>query len=278
MNLAAFAKVNLGLWVLGQRDDGFHEIITILHLINLYDEITIEPSSALSVECDSCPGGPENLAWKAAEAMGRRDVAIRIKKGIPVAGGLGGGSADAGTVMRAMRRGLSDDELMNIAARIGSDVPFFASGWSAALARGRGEILSPLRSNLRAGLILFVPEQGIDTGWAYGLLRKEGIYEDKARSELAAAAIARAVERGDIAELCQNLHNSFERVILHAKPELRRAKEALLAAGARSALLSGSGGVVYGVFPEGEALPEMPDIGGRWVRTSLGGGIEDPRA
>jgi len=269
MTLAAFAKVNLGLWVLGPRDDGFHEIITVLHLINLYDEIRIEPSSALSVECDACPGGPENLAWKAAEAVGRRDVAIRIKKGIPVAGGLGGGSADAGAVIRALRGKLPDEELVSIAARIGSDVPFFASGWTSAIARGRGESLSPLRSNLRAGIILFVPKDGVDTGWAYGLLRKERIYEDRAESELAAAKVVSAAERGDIAELSRSLHNTFERAILPIRPDLRMAKEALLTAGASAALLSGSGAVVYGIFPEGKPLAEMPDIGGRWIRTGF---------
>ncbi|MGB9590591.1 MAG: 4-(cytidine 5'-diphospho)-2-C-methyl-D-erythritol kinase, partial [Candidatus Hydrothermia bacterium] len=270
MKTRAYAKVNLGLWVLGQRDDGYHELITILHLIDLADEITIEPSSTLSVECDACPGGPDNLAWKAAEAVGRTKLAIRIKKGIPVAGGLGGGSADAGAVMRELGVSMTRNVFMSIAAWIGSDVPFFASGLTAALARGRGEIISPLVSKLMANLILFVPRKGVDTGWAYGLLRKEGRYEDSKESEGAAAAVVRAVENGDLDALCQNLHNSFERVIFRVKPRLRRAKEALLAAGAKAALLSGSGGVVYGIFPEGESLPDMPDIGGNWIKTSLG--------
>ncbi len=270
MDLRAFAKVNLGLWVLGQREDGYHELVTILHLINLYDEITIEPSPTLSVECDGCPGGPDNLAWKAAEAVGRTSVKIRIKKGIPVGGGLGGGSADAGAVMRELGVSMTRKEFMSIAARIGSDVPFFASGWTAALARGRGEIIAPLASKLRAKLILFVPCKGVDTGWAYGLLRNEGKYEDPEESERAAAAAAKAVEDGDLDAICRNLFNSFERVIFKAKPRLGMAKEALISAGARAALLSGSGGVVYGIFPENEPLPEMPDIGGKWLTTSLG--------
>jgi 4-diphosphocytidyl-2-C-methyl-D-erythritol kinase len=270
MELRAFAKINLGLWVLGQRDDGFHEVITVLHLIGLSDEITIEPSPTLSVECDACPGGPENLAWQAAEATGRTNVAIRIKKKIPVGGGLGGGSADAGAVMREMGVSMTHNEFMSIAARIGSDVPFFASAWPSALARGRGEVLSPLTSKLRANLVLFVPCKGVDTAWAYGLLREAGAYEDSKKAESAAGKVAAATEKGDLDALGQNLFNSFEEVILGAKPRLRRAKEALLAAGAKAALLSGSGGVVYGIFPEGEALPEMPDIGGSWVTTTLG--------
>ena len=278
MELRAFAKINLGLWVIGQREDGFHEVITVLHLIGLSDEIKIEPSPTLSVECDACPGGPENLAWKAAEAMGRTGVAIQIKKGIPVGGGLGGGSADAGAVMRALRGDLSNDELMRKATRIGSDVPFFASAWTAALARGRGEIITPVRSKLRARLVMFIPCKGVDTRWAYGLLRKEGIYENSERSERSAAAIAEAVEHGNLDELSGQAFNSFERVILREKPRLAKAKEALLSAGARLALLSGSGGVVYGLFPEGENLPEMPDIGGRWATTTLGCEIEHPRA
>ncbi len=269
MELRAFAKINLGLWVLGQREDGYHEVITVLHLINLSDELSISPSPTLSVECDACPGGPENLAWKAAEAIGRRDVAIRIKKGIPVGGGLGGGSADAGAVMRALRGDLSDEDLIGISARLGSDVPFFASGWTAALAREKGEKITPLGSKLRAKIVLFVPCRGVDTGWAYGLLRQEGAYEDREESGRASAEVVRAVETGDLGALSGNLFNSFERVIFRAKPRLGKAKEALVAAGATVALLSGSGGVVYGIFREDEPLPEMPDIGGKWVKTSL---------
>jgi len=270
MELRAFAKINLGLWVLGQREDGFHEVITVLHLIGLSDEIKIEPSPTLSVECDACPGGPENLAWKAAEAMGRTGVAIQIKKGIPVGGGLGGGSADAGAVMREMGVSMTHGEFMSIAARLGSDVPFFASAWTAALARGRGEIITPLKSRLRANLVLFVPCKGVDTSWAYGLLREAGAYEDRNEAESAAEKVAAATENGDLDALCRNLFNSFEGVIFGAKPRLREAKQALLAAGARAALLSGSGGVVYGIFPENEPLPEMPGLGGKWVTTTLG--------
>lgn len=270
MDIKAFAKINLGLWVLGQREDGFHEIITVLHLINLSDEIKIEPFPTLFVECDACPGGPENLAWQAAEATGRTNFAIRIKKGIPVAGGLGGGSADTGAVIRALMGDSTNDELIKIASRIGSDVPFFASGWTGALARGRGEIIAPIQSKLRANLVLFVPDGGVETKWAYGLLRQEGIYEEREESERASAAVEKAVGEGDLEELSRNLFNSFERVIFRARPRLRTAKEALLAAGAKAALLSGSGGVVYGIFPEKGNLPEMPDIGGRWITTTLG--------
>lgn len=270
MTLKASAKINLGLWVLGQRDDGYHEVITVLHLINLADEITINPSSTLSVECDACPGGPENLAWKAAKVTGRTNIAIKIKKGIPVGGGLGGGSADAGTVMRELGVSMTERQFISIAAELGSDVPFFASGWDAALARGRGELLTPLSSKLRANLVLFVPCKGTDTAWAYGLLREAGAYEESEQAEQSAAVVVKAVEAGNLEALSHSLFNSFEKVIFRARPRLSEAKQALVSAGAKAALLSGSGGVVYGIFPENEPLPEMPDIGGKWISTSLG--------
>ncbi|MEO0141644.1 MAG: 4-(cytidine 5'-diphospho)-2-C-methyl-D-erythritol kinase [candidate division WOR-3 bacterium] len=276
ISIKALAKINLGLWVIGQRDDGYHEIITVLHLINLSDEITIEPSPTLSVECDACPAGPENLAWKAAEVMGRTNITIRIKKGIPVGGGLGGGSADAGAVMRAIRGSLSDEDLIKIGARIGSDVPFFASGLVSALARGRGELITPLRSNLSANLVLFIPCKGVDTGWAYGLLRESGAYEDRGEAERAASKLCEAVERGDLDELSRWAFNSFERVIMRQRPKLAEAREALLGARAKIALLSGSGGVVYGLFPKDSPAPELPELGGKWVATTIGGQIGNP--
>ena len=149
----AFAKLNLTFEVLGRRDDGYHEIRSVLQTIDLADELEFSPAAGLSVECDEPElSGDRNLVWQAAtvlaEAHGVEPKAyIRLKKRIPVAMGLGGGSSDAAATLLALDRmwglGSSAETLSTAAARLGSDVPFFLKG-GTALAEGRGERISPL--------------------------------------------------------------------------------------------------------------------------------------
>ena len=153
MKTQAFAKLNLTLEVLGRRDDGFHEVRTILQTIDLADWIEVVPSPALRVECDDPSlNGQANLVWRAAECLAQHGkiqprAHIRIQKGIPTGMGLGGGSSDAAAALIALNQlwGLSmtTDDLAPVAAELGSDVPFFLSG-GTALAQGRGEQITPL--------------------------------------------------------------------------------------------------------------------------------------
>ena len=162
----AHAKINLSLEVIRRRDDGYHEIATILQTVRLADAVTMAPSEDLAVECD-VPGlsGEGNLAWQAATALA--DYAgvpprarIRIVKRIPIAAGLGGGSADAAAVLRGLNRlwglHLAPPELADIAAAIGMDVPFLLAG-GAALATGRGDTLRPLPPLPTPSLTLVAP-------------------------------------------------------------------------------------------------------------------------
>ena len=163
MLVSAFAKINLTLEVLGLRSDGYHEIKTVLQTINLADEIDIQPGPNLKVECDAPElDGEANLVWRAAVALAesrgiRPEARIIIRKRIPVGMGLGGGSSDAAAALLGLNKlwnlCLDTEEIAQIAARLGSDVPFFLRG-GTALAEGRGEEISPLPSLPTLDLLL----------------------------------------------------------------------------------------------------------------------------
>ena len=170
MLVPAFAKINLTLEVLGLRSDGYHEIKTVLQTINLADEIDIQPGPNLKVECDA-PGldGEANLVWRAAVALAesrgiRPEARIIIRKRIPVGMGLGGGSSDAAAALLGLNKlwnlCLDTEELAQIAARLGSDVPFFLRG-GTALAEGRGEEISPLPSLPTLDVLLICPRETV---------------------------------------------------------------------------------------------------------------------
>ena len=167
MRFEAYAKLNLSLEVLGKRDDGFHEIKTVMQTINLADQLDIEHWPTLRVECDSPElSGESNLVWKAATSLaGSRGIqpkaVIRLRKRIPVAMGLGGGSSDAAAALRALNQlwelEVDDEELADIAAGVGSDVPFFLKG-GTALAEGRGELVRAMPPLAPFNLTLVFPD------------------------------------------------------------------------------------------------------------------------
>ena len=179
MKLRAPAKVNLQLRVLGRRDDGFHDIETLIVPISLADEITVETSleGAVRVYCDdpNVPEGENNLAAAAAHEFARHTglqfgAHIGIRKGIPVGAGLAGGSSDAASVLVALdsifESHLGVEGLEKVAARLGSDVPFFIRGLPA-ICRGRGEIIEPFHVPEKLRLLLLKPPFGVETPWAY---------------------------------------------------------------------------------------------------------------
>ncbi len=266
--MLARAKINLGLWITGQRPDGFHNIITLFHLVELADSVEIEEGDNLELYCDACPNGPENIAWRAADKLGAR-VKITVRKAIPVGGGLGGGSSDAACVLRALGKNLDPQKLFEIGAELGSDVGFFLSGFKAALAMGRGDQLQKVESKLRAQLALFVPDKGVSTAWAYKLAAQQGAYTPEDAAEKAASRLVAAVEAGDLDKVAETGYNEFERVVFPHRPELSAAKQVLSEAGAKLAMLSGSGGVVFGLFPP-ESKPHLAKPqGGTWKFSRL---------
>ena len=249
ITLRSPAKINLCLSVLGKRPDGYHEVEMVMQMVGLYDEVTVSLAGAgITVSCDTgaVPGGEGNIAWKAAReiltaAGSGSGLSVAIKKNIPVAAGLGGGSGNAAAVLAGANRllgaGFGASRLAEIGARIGMDVPFFFFG-PTALARGRGELVTPLLPAPPCWVLLANPGFETSTAWVYkninlGLTKK-----------VDCTKIARLTVRN----LAEGLHNDLETVTSDAHPVISRIEEALLAQGALGARMSGSGPTVFGIF------------------------------
>lgn len=275
----AQAKINVWLHVLGPRPDGFHELNTLFHRIELADEITIRASDARSrsihVSGPQLPGtglGPEreNLAYRAAEEFHARTgwprgFEIVLAKNIPVGGGLGGGSADAGAVLRALNAmapvTLDDGELLGVATTLGSDVPFFTTEYVAAVGGGRGENLTRGFTALpQADVLLVVPGFSIATADAYRWLRESGAYHHIANG-------SGPLRPAPTSWVAMDEGNSFEPVVEARYPELRRYREQLSRAGATIARLSGSGSTVLGLFESGGPDAQALGIDAPVIRT-----------
>ena len=169
------AKINWFLSITGKRNDGYHNILSLMQCIGLYDELTFEQSDGLDLISDMDISPEENLVFKAASALGKRvscdkGAKISLKKNIPSGAGLGGGSSDAACTLKGLnmlwKLKLGSTELSSIAAEIGSDVPFFLQG-PCALIEGRGEILKPLKVLFPTVLLLVKPSVSVSTAWAY---------------------------------------------------------------------------------------------------------------
>jgi 4-diphosphocytidyl-2-C-methyl-D-erythritol kinase len=254
LNLQAPAKINYRLDVLGKRQDNYHDLRMVMQRIALSDDITISLSDepGIRVFCDGSgvPDGQGNIAWRAADALAslaktHKGVDIFIKKNIPVAAGLGGGSSDAATVLMGLNDllnlRLADPELMSIGVKLGADVPFFIFK-KTALAEGIGDRLTELDGLPPAWLILVNPNVYVSTAWVYQNLQltKKGDVDK----------LPQFCNRID--DICSILSNDLEPVTIRRFPVIREIKELLLANGARGVLMSGSGPTVFAVFT-GEA-------------------------
>lgn len=252
MTVRSYAKINLGLRILGKRSDGFHELQTLFHRVNLSDTIRferIDHGVTLDTDRADIPRDRSNLCVRAAEAVLRdtpdAGVHMELQKCIPAGAGLGGGSSNAATVLRTLPRLLGLDipaeELQEIAASLGSDVPFFLHEGSA-LARGRGEVLDHFSWHSPWWILLVVPDVHVSTAWAYAQLRLQRYQNHMDMRSI----LMRAHERPDALETL--LHNDFEDAVMEAHPAIRRVKERLLEGGASGALMSGSGSAVFALF------------------------------
>ena len=251
MRVLAFAKINLVLEVLGRRDDGYHEVSTVLHSVELADRLVVEAGEGLSLECDMpAIANEDNLVMRAArllqEAAGSTQGArIRLEKSIPVAAGLGGGSSDAAATLVALNElwglGRSEVSLAELGARLGSDVPFFLQNAGCALATGRGEVVVPLPSVERWWAVVLRPDVSpmpSKTATLYSMVTEED-YTEGSRS----AALAEELKVGKLAP--RGLYNAFDRVADRAFPGLEGYRRAFQEAGAGSVSLAGSGPALY---------------------------------
>lgn len=250
------AKINLFLSVGRLRDDGFHELATIFHAISLYDEITVSPAAALTVRVEGAsaeevPTDETNLAHRAVVALGAlvgRDTAldVLIRKEIPVAGGCAGGSADAAAALVACDElwglGLSRQDLAEVAADLGSDVPFCLSG-GTALGRGRGELLTPVLGAGRYWWVLALADGGLSTPAVYAELDR---LRETTPHELAAdpAELLSALRQGSAPALGRALSNDLQAAALSLRPELAELLAAGNELGALGGVVSGSGPTV----------------------------------
>ena len=264
MILSAPAKINLGLAVHGRRADGYHDISTVFLKISLADELGIDDpdSPAITVHCNdpAVPRDSRNLVHRAATALQPaapgRGARLSLRKSIPVAAGLGGGSSDAAAALGGLNAlwnlQLAPDEMARHAAAIGADVPFFLLPDVAAIGRGRGDELEPLSCPSVLSLVLVKPPVTVSTAWAYRQL-------DAALTHHADATtiLVRHLESGDVEGLGKACFNDFEAVMLAHFPVLRALKKALTQPGVCGVSLSGSGPTMYALCRSDDVAQEV---------------------
>jgi len=234
LRLAAPAKINLFLEVLGKRDDGYHELVTCMVPLALADELTFSAASQLTMSCDdvTLPLDEHNLVMKAAKALQHQTrstlgAAIHLNKRIPSPAGLGGGSSDAATTLRGLNQlwqtQLSEPELMNLAATIGSDVPFFLAQ-SAAWCRGRGEKVTPFRMEDTLHLLIVCPKQGLSTSAVYQSLQAPSLIGNllPANGE---KAMAEAIRMRNLNAISNALFNRLQGTAERCLPVLAELRE-----------------------------------------------------
>jgi 4-diphosphocytidyl-2-C-methyl-D-erythritol kinase len=255
----SFSKVNIGLKVLNQRDDGYHDIYTVFQELDFGDIVTVEKTDSgctISSNADWVPRDESNICHKAYEAIRTKypelgGVSIHIQKNVPVGSGLGGGSANGAAVLKGINNiynlGLSNDKLEKIGAAIGADVPFFIRG-KTQLGEGIGDKLTSLADHIEGTYLLVIPDVSISTPWAYSKLK------NKLNPENNLPNFAGFIG-GDYASL-EIFENDFERIVIPAYPKIGAIKQKLLELGARFASLSGSGSTVYGIFNEDASAKE----------------------
>jgi 4-diphosphocytidyl-2-C-methyl-D-erythritol kinase len=253
LRLRAFAKINLCLHVLGRRPDNYHELRTIFQAISLHDTLTLSllPEGDISLEVNDAalPAGPENLVWRAIDAMRNElklgfGVHAQLEKRIPVARGLGGGSSDAAAaligMMRLTKKNVPLERLMDIAASLGADVPFFLFG-GRALAVNRGDEIYPLPDTPRRSIVVVSARDiGVSTKDAYTWLSAELTKRTEPPKIWGFCALCWS-RQGRVA-------NDFEQPVFSRYSRLKEIRDGLLERGAADAALAGSGSAVFGIF------------------------------
>ncbi len=251
------AKVNLALHIHRKREDGYHELETVLQMVSLYDHIDLEDlPSGVELECDE-PGIPKdhtNLVVRAAQSLqsaypGKsRGVRIGLKKNIPSGAGLGGGSGNAAGVLMGLNvlwdMKLSREDLVPLAQKLGADVPFFLTAPSA-FGEGRGDELVPLQTTAKFHVLLVNPEISIATSWVYQNLN---LKLTKCKNNI--SILKKFLLESQVARLGECLGNDLEPVVFKRYPEILALKEDLSDLGANGCLLSGSGSTVFAIFDD----------------------------
>ncbi len=250
LSLSAPAKVNLTLEVLRRREDGYHDIRTVMQAVTLADRLTFSPARTLELRCSQPQlEGPTNLVWRAAELLRRetgttRGARVTLEKRIPMAAGLGGGSSDAAATLLGLNAlwslGLTRSALRDLGGHLGSDVPFFLGDGACAVAEGRGERLTPLPGLPSRWVLLVKAPLAISTADVYHAVPPER-WSDGSRT---ASWLQARADRG----IVPLPFNHLEPVALDLAPGAAVARDALLRAGASHAVMSGSGPTYFALF------------------------------
>lgn len=255
IKINSYSKINLTLNILSRREDGYHEIETIMQSINLTDQVIItKEKEGIKIKCNhpEVPINANSLAYRTAEKIINRygikkGVKIEIEKKIPLASGLAGGSANSATILIGINKlfslNLSNEDLRGIGEELGMDIPFFIQN-GTALAYQRGEKLIPLSTiNPSLWVIILNPGFNISTHWAYNNLDLDSIKGEKSNTK----AMLKALKERKSQEIAKNLFNSFESLIIKKYPEVGKIKNRLIEEGVLGALMSGSGPTVFGI-------------------------------
>ncbi len=257
----ANAKINLWLDVIEKRANGYHGVLSVMQAVSLCDTLTatrmLTPGISLAVG-DGLPSDERNLVVRAAKAYFEKTgepfgVSFALEKAIPMAAGLGGGSADAAAALKALNlldgERFSLPELAKIGAAVGADVPFCVFG-GTALCEGIGECITPLDSCVKLALVVAIMGEGVSTPLAFAALDKRYDNFSNFTAKKSPKSLMDALEKNDISATVSALFNRFEGVIEPERPAVTQLKAALLENGALGAQMSGSGPAVFGIFAD----------------------------
>lgn len=260
----AYAKINLGLDVLRRRADGYHEVKMIMQTVDICDDLTFEKSAEPGVRLEiagaDLPADGDNLVCRAAAlimetAKTTEGVRITLKKRIPIAAGMAGGSADAAAALRGLNRlfalGYSVQELRGLGVKLGADIPYCITG-GTMLSEGIGEILTPLSQPPACHLVVAKPNLDVSTAFVYGNLKAESLpYHPDIDG------MAEALAQGDLKGITDRMGNVLETVTEKAYPVIAKLKGQMRELGAENALMSGSGPTVFGICTEKETADRI---------------------
>lgn len=262
LELKAYGKINLGLDVVRRREDGYHEVRMIMQTVRVYDAIELdrkdEEGIRLSTNLYYLPDNENNLAYRAAKLLMdefdiHEGVEIKMKKFIPVAAGMAGGSSDAASVLFGVNKmfglGLSKRELMERGVKLGADVPYCIMR-GTALSEGIGEMLTPLSPMPQCQVLIAKPSVSVSTKHVYESLNLPALGKD-AHPDI--DAVRAAIEKKDISGVVANLGNILETVTIPENPIIQTIKDKMVDMGADGSLMSGSGPTVFGLFTNQKA-------------------------
>ena len=262
LSLKAYGKINLGLDVLRRRDDGYHEVRMIMQTVGIYDRIDLiyKETPGITVETNLyyLPDNENNLVYKAAKLLMdefhvQKGVHIRLRKYIPVAAGMAGGSSDAAAVLFGVNKmfslGLTTEQLMDRGVKIGADVPYCVMR-GTALSEGIGEILTPLPVPSQCQVLIAKPGISVSTKFVY-----ENLHANELRPEQHPDidGMMEAIKQKDLYGIADRFGNVLENVTIPAYPVIQEIKDLMLEQGAIGALMSGSGPTVFGLFTNPKA-------------------------